>query len=58
MYGYATVINEVITINTMEYVEKPVTGILPNWSKDVIGTHSLTWQKNLTVIDAYVKRRK
>lgn len=58
LYGYATVINEVITMTTDEYVEVPVTNILPNWSKDVIATHSLSWQKKLTVIDAFVKRRK
>lgn len=57
-YGYATVVNEVIAMSTTEYIEKPVSRILPNWSKDVVGTHALAHQHKLTVIDALVKRRK
>lgn len=57
-YGYATVINEVIEMTTTVYIEKPVSNILPNWSKDVVATHTLSHQKKLTVIDALVKRKK
>lgn len=57
-YGYSTVINEIIEMNTDNYAEKPVSNILPNWSKDVVATHSFTSQKRLTVIDAMIKRRR
>lgn len=57
-YGYSTVINEVIELSTGNYIERPVSNILPNWSKDVAATHSFSSQKRLTVIDAMIKRRK
>jgi len=57
-YGYSTVINEVIEMNTDNYVENPVSNILPNWDKDVVATHAFSSQKRLTVIDAMVKRGK
>ena len=57
-YGYATVINEVFEMSTTDYNEKPVSQILPKWSKDIVATHTLSHQNKLTVIDAMIKRRK
>jgi hypothetical protein len=57
-YGYSTIINEVLELSTTSYAEKTVDHILPNWSKDVVATHSLTQQRKLSVIDALIQRKK
>lgn len=57
-YGYATILNEVLVLNEQEYSEYPVTSIQPNWSKDLVATHSLCHTHKLTVVDACIKRRK
>ncbi len=57
-YGYATVLNEIVELNENEYKERKVSVINPNWAKDVVGTHTLSFDNGLSVIDASVKRRK
>jgi hypothetical protein len=57
-YGYGMVIHEIIALNEENYEEKIVDSILPEWEKDLIGTHTLNWVGGLTIIDALIKRRK
>lgn len=57
-YGYGIAINEVIEISQSNYEEKLVNSILPEWEKDIIGTHTINSVENLTIIDAFVRRKK
>lgn len=57
-YGYATVINEVLKLNETEYEERKVSEITPKWNKDVIAVHSLSYNKELTCIDARIARKR
>ncbi|WP_276372803.1 hypothetical protein [Chryseolinea sp. H1M3-3] len=57
-YGYSTVINEVLVLNEREYQECKVSEISPNWATDVKATHTLSFDQNLTVIDAAINRKK
>lgn len=57
-YGYAIVLNEIQVLNEQDYREVAITAINPNWSKDLLATHSLSHAHKLTVIDACIKRRK
>jgi hypothetical protein len=57
-YGYSTIINEISVLNEKEYKEKRVSAIIPCWENDVLGTHTLSSDNGLSVIDAIIKRRK
>lgn len=57
-YGYGMAINEIVTINENEYQEKNINIILPGWKKNVLATHTLNHDGNLTVIDSLLKRKK
>jgi methionyl-tRNA formyltransferase len=57
-YGYATSINRVVTLSDEEYREEEVAKIVPEWAKEVIGTHTINSAGDLTVIDCLLKKRK
>src|SRR6266496_3116502 len=57
-YGYATNINEIITINETEYKERKIKTIFPEWNKKVSAVHTYSYTDGLTVVDAQIKRRK
>ncbi|NJO24771.1 MAG: glycoside hydrolase family 32 protein [Bacteroidia bacterium] len=56
-YGYATEINEIQELTTEQYREKSVSAITPDWDSDILGTHSISFENGLSVIDAIVKRK-
>ncbi|MCB0333862.1 MAG: hypothetical protein KDD55_10220 [Bdellovibrionales bacterium] len=55
-YGRAIRFYEIVTLTTQEYSERFVTVIAPNWDKRVLATHSISYDNNLTMIDAYTRR--
>lgn len=57
-YGSGTSVNHIKKLTAAEYEEEQVNIIGPSWSKDIKGTHTLSFAHKLTVIDALVKRRK
>jgi hypothetical protein len=57
-YGYGFGINEILTLNETEYMEREVVSVKPSWDKRILATHTFTWDGQLTVIDAMMKRRK
>ncbi len=57
-YGHSTVINEVLILNEEEYKERKVSAISPDWAADMVGTHTLSHENKLTVIDGLIKRTK
>ncbi|HYK20406.1 MAG TPA: hypothetical protein VEV42_06710, partial [Pyrinomonadaceae bacterium] len=57
-YGYGMRINKVTRLTTTEFVEEEVSQVLPQWRKDLRGTHTLNMCDDLTVIDCLVHRRR
>jgi len=57
-YGYATNMNEIITLNENEYKEKTVTRLLPEWNKIATAVHTLSYRDGLAVLDARYKNKK
>jgi len=57
-YGYGFNLNKIDVLTENEFHETPVTSVEPNWSKEVIGTHTYANANSLYVIDALVERSK
>lgn len=57
-YGYGMKINEILVLNQEDYQEIIVESIYPNWSKDLVSTHTINNYNQITIIDAIIKRRK
>ncbi|SNR67068.1 hypothetical protein SAMN04488009_3087 [Maribacter sedimenticola] len=57
-YGYGLKIQEITVLNENEYEEKNIDSIYPNWSNDLLGTHTINHTDGLTIIDALIQRSK
>jgi hypothetical protein len=57
-YGYGMRINKVTRLTPGEFVEEEVAQVLPQWRKDLRGTHTLNICEDLTVIDCLIHRRR
>lgn len=57
-YGRGMHIGKIITLNELEYVEETMQNIYPNWDKRLISTHTLNFEKRLTVVDGLYNRRR
>lgn len=57
-YGHGITINQITELSELNYSEKVVETIFPNWDKNLVGTHTINSADNLTVIDGILKRRK
>jgi hypothetical protein len=57
-YGYGMSINKVVRLTPDEFREEEVSKLLPQWRKDLRGTHTLNICEDLTVIDCLIHRRR
>jgi hypothetical protein len=57
-YGYGFDLNEIVTLTETEYSERKITSVRPTWDSKILATHTYASQGNLTVIDAFTRRRK
>jgi hypothetical protein len=57
-YGYGMRINKVLRLSPTEFVEEEVSHVLPQWRKDLRGTHTLNMCEDLTVIDCLIHRKR
>ena len=57
-YGSGMRINNIIELTPTEFREEEVSQILPQWRKDLRGTHTLNICDDVTIIDCLVHRRK
>ena len=57
-YGYAMSINRITRLDREAFREEEVSTILPNWNKNLIGTHTISIAGDLTVIDCLVRRSR
>ncbi|HEY0336220.1 MAG TPA: hypothetical protein VGC70_02690 [Burkholderiales bacterium] len=57
-YGYAIRINQIAVLSKEDYAETEISRIKPDWSKNVLGTHTLAYAAGLTVVDALLVRPK
>lgn len=56
-YGYAVSVNRVLRLDPDTYEEVEVEKVLPDWSPQVAGVHTLNHTGDMTVIDCLVRRR-
>ena len=57
-YGYAITLNRIVRLTRDEFIEEEVSKILPQWSKKVLGTHTLNICDDLTVVDCRLRTRR
>ena len=57
-YGYAVTINKITRLDAEGFREEEVSKVLPNWSKGLLGTHTLSIADDLTVTDCLMRRRR
>jgi hypothetical protein len=57
-YGYGIIFYQINTLNDLDYQEKEVRTIYPDWDKKMIGIHSYDKEKELTVIDVRIKKNR
>ena len=57
-YGYGFDLNEVLLLSETKYFEKKVVSVRPNWDKKIKGTHTFAREGQLTIIDAFMRRRR
>lgn len=57
-YGYAVTLNKILHLSPDEYTEIEVSKMLPHWTRNLIGTHTLNTVDRLTVIDGLARRRR
>ena len=57
-YGYGMSINRITQLDREAFREEEVSTVLPNWNKNLIGTHTISMAGDLTVIDCLVKRSR
>jgi hypothetical protein len=56
-YGYGIKINEIKKLSETEYEEIEVDSIYPDWSRNIIATHTVNNVDDLTVIDGLIRSR-
>lgn len=57
-YGHGWNLHEIVVLTETAYVEKTVHRMLPDWGRQLLGTHSLAYAEGLTVIDGLKRRRR
>lgn len=57
-YGYGMTINRILRLTPEEFIEQEISKILPQWRRDLRGTHTLNMCEDLTIIDCLVHRRR
>ncbi len=57
-YGRGFNLCEITALSETDYREKVVASVKPDWDKNIVSVHHFTREKNLTVIDAQIVRRK
>ena len=57
-YGYAISINRIAQLDHDRFSEEQVSNIFPNWSDDLVATHTISIAGDLTVVDCLRKRSR
>ena len=57
-YGYAISINRLKQLDHEQFREEQVSNILPNWSDNLLATHTISIVGDLTVVDCLIKRSR
>ncbi|MDE2433087.1 MAG: hypothetical protein KGN37_09590 [Burkholderiales bacterium] len=57
-YGFGFNLAKVVRLDDQAYAEEVVTRVTPNWSHDLVATHTFSRCGDLHVIDAQLRRRR
>ncbi len=55
-YGHSFTLNEILTLSTTEYAERPLVTIGPEWDRHLLGTHTYNRGGRVEVTDGKVLR--
>jgi hypothetical protein len=55
---YSINVNKIIRMSETDYKEEKIDAITPNWNNRVRSTHTLCYNKSITVIDAFEQKRR
>jgi hypothetical protein len=55
-YGYSFTLNEIVTLTTEQYLERPIVTVEPNWQPGLLGIHTYNRAGRFEVIDGKVWR--
>ncbi len=58
IYGFGFDLNEILILSETEYCEEKVVSVRPYWNEKIQATHTFTNEGQLTVIDAFIRRRR
>src|ERR1043166_4731722 len=56
-YGYGIRLHEILTLTEEEYQENEICVVEPLWAPDLLGVHTLNFERDLSVADALTRRR-
>lgn len=57
-YGSGLNLNRILKLSETDYKEERVGGIRPNWRPGIVGVHTLSHDRDVTLLDANVKRAR
>jgi hypothetical protein len=57
-YGYGIRFHEITKLSPTQFEERLLEDILPDWTEDLLATHTFNFVDGFSVIDAQVKRRR
>jgi len=57
-YGYGFNLEEITKLSFTHYEEKTIREIVPDWDKNILGTHTVNFAKNFTIIDGVHMRSR
>jgi len=57
-YGYGFNICEITKLTETEYEENVVSRVEPKWDKNIVSTHTISYEDGLTIIDGELRRRR
>ena len=57
-YGFAISMNQILKLDSREFIEKEVSKTYPQWAKGLLATHTYNRAGSLTMIDGMARSRK
>lgn len=57
-YGYGFNLQEITNLSPTHYEEKTINEIVPDWDANILGTHTVNFAKNFTIIDCVQMRSR
>jgi hypothetical protein len=57
-YGHSFSLNEIVTLSTTDYAERPIVTVGPDWDRGLLGTHTYNRSGSVEVTDGKARRAR